>query len=63
MKKYETPKILVLKIDGDVIKTSGNGGDVHENDSGCESCNQYLAKGVIEFVGKQKSACGNERRS
>ena len=32
MKKYETPKILVLKIDGDVIKTSGTGGDVHEND-------------------------------
>ena len=32
MKKYETPKILVLKIDGDVIKTSGTGGDVWERD-------------------------------
>ena len=33
MKKYETPKILVLKLDdGDVIKTSGTGGDVHEDD-------------------------------
>lgn len=32
MKKYEAPKILVLKIDGDVIKTSGTGGDVWERD-------------------------------